>query len=529
MLDKNGAPFPAKLTGFGHPWHGLVENGQLTLPNNQTITYQQPDGGDTQRVAVPGQPAVTRTTEQQALDTANGWQWWNDAILSGEGRQLYGMDMNGRWIYIDPNGGRWLVEAPDLTGGSIDLTAQLSAQVTLSKFGHIGGADETYTLNVSVADLQQSSPVMSVRIPPQMNYGNPTTGDSSVESITATGDKAIVMLHLDYDQQIDKRALGFLQLTLTGIPGDQTTPVQASLTLLKSRAQTIGTYSRTTTDAAIRYNCLSHDSDGNAAVSGWVASSDPCSDPNLVGSGTVVEGKTGQSTTTDEVSGRILAIWFDASGAMEELQLDVTVASTDTHNLPTVTPSGTDTYTFSGSSVITAETAAYTLSIGGQSYTLSASFDNSTSISSWDNQNGGSTSESSQLNVEGYQETYSGSGSLPASPIPTQWAWHGASQLFFLFDEPFYADWYGFPGFAGNLYWFKVQRFSNHLYGLLTASDPNDTVWHPDPAENIYGPVFYPGGSDAGSVTKVGSHRYGSWNPRDGSIAKARDAPVCWV
>ena len=125
----------------GNPFHGLVKGGQLTLPNGATMPYPQPVGehwkkGSTELIKHPNAPGITRTPEQQAEDTAAGLEWWDRAILSGN--QLYGKELPG-WIYIDPNGDRWLVTT---TLSSAHLSGGVCT-VTLARFGVLGGEPES--------------------------------------------------------------------------------------------------------------------------------------------------------------------------------------------------------------------------------------------------------------------------------------------------------------------------------------------------------------------------------------------------
>jgi hypothetical protein len=91
---------------FGFPYHGLVTNGTLTLPNNEQFTHPGITNGDTQLLAVPNFPLVTRTPEQQASDQANGFEWRNKAIIANN--HLGSADLGENWLlYIDSNQTTW--------------------------------------------------------------------------------------------------------------------------------------------------------------------------------------------------------------------------------------------------------------------------------------------------------------------------------------------------------------------------------------------------------------------------------------
>jgi hypothetical protein len=95
-----------KTNLFGLPYHGLVTNGTLTLPNNEQLTYPGITNGDTQLVAVPNLPSVTRTLEQKASDQINGFEWRNKAIIANN--HLGVVDLGDNWLlYIDSNKTVW--------------------------------------------------------------------------------------------------------------------------------------------------------------------------------------------------------------------------------------------------------------------------------------------------------------------------------------------------------------------------------------------------------------------------------------
>lgn len=108
----------------GCPYHGTVEGGQLALPNSQVITYAQPTAGSTQYLQAPGATAPVRDAVGQAADTANGWQWRADAMLSGRARQVCGQSLGGSRTtnYLSVGGLYW-----DDAGVCWRMTAQLWA------------------------------------------------------------------------------------------------------------------------------------------------------------------------------------------------------------------------------------------------------------------------------------------------------------------------------------------------------------------------------------------------------------------
>ena len=125
---------------FGHPFHGLVQKGQLTLPNGQTMTYQQPASGDCLLLRVPGVAAVVRSATEQAADVAAGFQWLDYALISGTSCQLYGKPMpasyggSRRWVWATA-ATRTLCEVLDTSIFSGVLTVNIRLRV-LGGLGH---------------------------------------------------------------------------------------------------------------------------------------------------------------------------------------------------------------------------------------------------------------------------------------------------------------------------------------------------------------------------------------------------------
>lgn len=105
-----------RIRQFGCPWHGFKNDldlydapgGSLRKAFTNWPTYAALDGGgSTNLIKVPGLPAVSRTAEEQARDTANGYEWLNYGLIAG--RTLHGHDLGNRVIYIDPGGTTWLI------------------------------------------------------------------------------------------------------------------------------------------------------------------------------------------------------------------------------------------------------------------------------------------------------------------------------------------------------------------------------------------------------------------------------------
>lgn len=168
FFNIKGAFGPRKINFFGNPYHGLVEDRILTLPNTDTKFYSWLPTASTaadkfnERAAIafrkPGQPTVTRSMTQAAADATNGWQWPNYALICQKDRWLWGLDQIGSdgdltlgplsWLYCDPGGTVWLIKPtnaadrlvqgvafPD-TGSVWGDFLPVSIEFTIKKFGY---------------------------------------------------------------------------------------------------------------------------------------------------------------------------------------------------------------------------------------------------------------------------------------------------------------------------------------------------------------------------------------------------------
>jgi hypothetical protein len=230
MADLIADGWVQKIDIFGTPWHGKVQGVSLTLPNESTMTYPQPSdkatrlashdsectyydaalAGTNHLIAIPGLPAVTRTTEEAAADTAAGRQWKTQALLSGGRLQLYGKNLKG-WIYVDAAGGRWLVECdalwpyPHVVGaGALETT------VRLTRFGVIDLGTESPVLEQYEHEVSLAAGWLTKE--PQVEYAwiHPT-----IDAITRTGNKAAIGLHCGQGE-----VQGYLEVAISGAGND---------------------------------------------------------------------------------------------------------------------------------------------------------------------------------------------------------------------------------------------------------------------------------------------------------------------
>lgn len=286
----------------GNPFHGLVKGGQLTLPNGATMPYPQPGGehwqqGSTALIRHPNAPGITRTSEEQSEDAAAGRQWWDRAILSGN--QLYGKELPG-WIYIDPNGDRWLVTT---TLSSTHLSGGVCT-VTLARFGVLGGEPLTYSYDVVVPNMGQSTPTIS---------GTTGTRVQRYHS-SPTGNAAVFEVAVEYSQGYERfwrwRPVGWVEMTLAG-PGAS---CAAAVTVLKSRAQALGGYTYQDTTVVPDDYYLNRQPDGTKKIE---------QTPGADIAATLVTHNMVTSPETSAITGWVVGMNYDAQGSIQETTLDI--------------------------------------------------------------------------------------------------------------------------------------------------------------------------------------------------------------
>ena len=315
---------------WGCPWHGPVRGGVLSLPNGATLPWAQhvpaagypPDtAGYTLRQRLPGVQPVQRSVEELAADQAAGRQWWHQAIVSGSGDgtasvgYLHGRNVGG-WIYAAPDGSRWLVKG---LGRLPWQAGYLKVDLTLVRFGQFGAAPDATSSWKLIGNDAIGQP---------LNAG----GDgcyARVEDITADGAQAIVMLYTENGGVRRRDAHGFVLLALSGTPG---VDFALQLAPLRSAAQT---YGQVVIDNAMSVAYLSGDVSLAESVSDQTTPYPACGGyrerietpswpATPVGAVELSKFTAASGTNRLTLSGRIVAMWFDAAGVPTEVALDVT-------------------------------------------------------------------------------------------------------------------------------------------------------------------------------------------------------------
>ncbi|MCP1675438.1 hypothetical protein J2T57_002588 [Natronocella acetinitrilica] len=254
-------PIPATLNDLfdrvvtaGVPLHGLVRNGTLTLPNDDTRSWPQGTAvqeGDTLLFRGRNSYTPERDTEAQARDAANGWTWPDAAIIGGHGRYLHGQALGEHcWLYSDPAGRSWKVD-PQLSI-SYNHLDPLTITLAVTAFGQFQREPDTteYTEELTLSDWGQAEPVISAANFPQIR----------LEAITQHGDRAAMAAYVSVggneaynhgdsfdDSQILHAYVGVLEITLMGTPG---VDLAATMAVVVDRDTALGVFSQQQTSTA---------------------------------------------------------------------------------------------------------------------------------------------------------------------------------------------------------------------------------------------------------------------------------------
>ena len=525
---------PGRIAIWGHPWHGLVEAGTLTLPNSITMDYAAPSGAgeaDVLAFQPPGTPAVVRNPTQAAADADAGRQWLDYALISGRyTRRLYGQAIggNGSWLYAAPTGSRWLITLADVPG-THDLTAPWDATLTCTRFGDVPGTPEEHTLTATLSDWQQDLPGHPDGDYALDFYGDNSSAEVGLEDVNLAGSAAILSVGIDLStpdwggfnpvrNPLRRLPIGFIEITLTGTPG---VDAAAALAVLFSRAETLGTATDSETDATqTQWLRVTTDGLGNPESAAW---------ESTIFTGYAAISTSGTYTQAGEWAGRILAAVYDADGTVQTITLRTAYTSTS------IAPAFADDLSFSRDTSVTS-TASITLSGPAGSATIALQMDLA------GNQSGTVSGTASQSNTQTVTttvgpETNTKTEASTGSPVPLS--------LFVLSNETFTlgrggADGahlprspvatFGTGGGGHDEFYVGVTRYSATALELIlgvyvqTPADPSGQFgrWH------HFG-ALSPRGAQTDIITTTDQRQFGSAHPVTGEIARARDVPVCWV
>ena len=197
----------------GCPWHGLISNYSLTLPNGSVMPMRQPVSGYTHLIDLG-----VASTETTAEEQSQGMEWLSRAILCDG--QLHGVEIpRGSWIYNDSNSGtNWIVSIDDIC----------TVNLTLSRFGEFYTPAETH---------QHTVPFPAVIADANAMYdGKVRTAFSELFHAKPDGSAAVFRV---YAAGLD--TISWLEFELSGSGDD----ITATAKILRNAEQTFGTVTET--------------------------------------------------------------------------------------------------------------------------------------------------------------------------------------------------------------------------------------------------------------------------------------------
>lgn len=528
--DKRQPGPPGRVGVWGHPWHGLVTDGVLTLPNAATMPYSAataPGEADVIAFQVPGTPAVARTPEQVAADAAAGRQWLDYALISGrDPRRLYGQAIggSGSWLYAAPDGSRWRVTIAGVPGTK-NLTAPWLATLTCERFGAIGAEPESHDLTATLADWQQAIPGHAGGDYMLSGYGVFTAAPVSVDDVRPDGSAALLAIWVDLSDEpwaqdvpgvrnpLRRDPIGYVEITLSGTPG---VDAAAAIAVRYSRAATLGTFTSTTVSSVTVWY---HDGSGDSPAHGtWGATPNGFTDASA---------DVGSFSGSGALVGRILAAGYDAAGALQTITLDHEYTAAATYPMPpdgTTSISRTNSYSSTGSVTLSGPA-------GDIGFELS---EDATQIDSYTGSVTGPSSMSSSSTVDtvagpetgGYTKIDDHADDSPflhmSSGTPTDFSLEysdaDGSVLFFTSVANI-----GLPAFR---VYAAITRYSATAVDLtLAITNVAGTAydrWHYLGAVSLQATV-------PAIITSTEQLPYGTAHPITGEIVRASAVPVCWV
>ncbi len=501
---------PANVPPWGCPWHGPVQGGSLALPNGSNMAYPQPPPrtfqsgptlgttnrpqdtyGITHRHAA-GLPFVSSSS----ADIAAGRQWRNEAILSGGRYQVHGKILDG-WVYVDPDGARWLARCIAINEQDLrNLAAPLAVTVTLSRFGVLGGAPESYSYPVSL---------------PLDGIGKPVNAHLMLDAFKPNGSQAIIVAHQrgGSTRRIDRHTFGFLELTISG-PG-ATATITAAVVRTWAQIQQM--------DPPVPPTRLWLD---GSSLPWQYYETEP------LNYNKIVHEQIGEFSRS---SARVLALWYDAAGALEELTMHIEASFTyDAPRVP-APPDYTTGLDFSGSSSMS---GTIELRVGGAvvdtlPIAASLSLDYVAPSAVW---TFSATIDGVHLTGNGRRDSSWATLPFPdIAYIATGFAVsEGVSSFSFSpeFSSNLYETKFPFALFRAAVvpYWYSRQVIGFEISTEAGAPSTSTRRWR------FRAPVTPSGAASGATIditTPTGPTFYGSHDPYSGAAVWGQSTPVCYV
>jgi len=535
-LDRNSPTVDAlgKLGAFGNPYHGPVQGGTLTLPNATTKTWPQPDAtyfdtaGSTHLLMRPGQPVVTRTTEQAAADAADGLQWRNKAMLSGGKFQLYSKNLNG-WVYIDPSGGRWLIEfVTPIDTIFLAFTTPISLSMRVTRFGSFGGSATTFTTTIGLTDWGQSGYTAFRDFPRDSPPVNVTSAEFFLETVTPSGSRAAISVHqlrtasdLTSDPTIDvsvRHPLGWLEISVAMVSGLP----ELTLSVLKNRAQTLIPIQNESTVVPFAEIVL----------------------PALIAGGATTTARTREAFQAIE-SRRLIAVWVDPLtedwiwvGLHHQYELTAVSSYAGASGVTYTVQENSTAFEFVALEVDGVEKTRFEVTkvSSGSATAKYIGADPSVQIELQ------TQAGSSDLAVDGVVYTETGSAGSISTSAPGEPVGLGSSSPIVAVASTFMSA-SDLLAVAFQLQWRSRSRLShalpnpNGIYFDLCRQSGQVLCQRMHVVSGTlndftYRPRVTPGGMSGAEVTQPYSATerfYGSWCPHTGAVLSMEAAPVCWV
>lgn len=554
------------LSTWGCPWHGLIQGGQLALPNAEQLAMRQPQGpgyeqGNTHLIALPTAPVTERTPEQADADEAAGMQWLNQALIAGD--QIHGRPIGqGCWVYHDADSTNWLVETTLQNAGP----AQTDCTVTLRRFGVFGGEPESHEYTLPVVGVEAARSWWGL---------NPSNVQVRMYSAHPDGRAAVFAVLGLHNGSTEWRPIAWLEMTLTGAAAACT----VAQVVLHDAAATRGT--ETDYDGGqfgaelVRYGLVTTTAieddtvESYPACSGTFTQTDSYSfEPTGTETGWLAFPGSGYTQRAAWI-GCIVGVVYSAAGTRQTITLDgecdwtldATALTPETNTdrvysynvissggacvreviettagefvisqTVTTTAVGTLTYRVDGVAAASESVTYQTVRTGRLAYVL-GDFPGGVGAAS-------SATESFDwvtTRDTGHSATASGSGAASSSGTLGS-HWRGLDIGADMIRQPYVLSQYlspepdELPGF-----FLHAQRYSNGVYGMQreTRQLNNAYPWAYEytataatPAGGAALPVLtYSRASAADPLLPA----YGSYNPITGAVARALNTPICWT
>lgn len=509
---------------FGVPWHGLVRDGVLELPNGLTRPHGAPAGddvryGDTVLVRMPWAPGAERSAEDAAADEAAGRQWVQYAILGGGEFKLHGKPLPNRsssqmsWLYGAPDQTVWEVSFSRFSARAQSSNrSSIPVGINLRRFGHIPARSTTQYVWLGDYPISQQEPSFTV--------GDSGRTYADLMDVMPDGSKAIIALYYAPNAVLSNPRLacpvypiGIWMVSLSGVPGRD---LAAQFIELKTRAECIGDLTVVDSRVSGPSTVYNHRAErtGEDVWTHWYEERDG--------------GYQYYPTLRYALRNKILAMWFDDDGNPQPVTLSHDYVRTEDYTEEASQRGGPATsdrqqgnwslsspiYIDQVRTSVINETLSVVLSYQGSSVRWDASSSGSyirTRNSAMVHLAGGSgidqgisteTSDYRRVTPHGETEGQIGFSLLPKSDYDALTAW-----------PPLYLAGVTVP---------VVIRYSNNALTLMSAPDIFTGPFR-------HWPCLTPKGIQGGLQDYPLAARHGSYNPATGQVERGAQTPLCWT